>query len=428
MGIAEDVAAWVASNWDLDMTLRQWWARLSAAGLAFPTWPEGLGGRGWRPSQAREVLVALGGAGVIGPPAGNAPNMGAPTLLAHGTPEQKERFVRPVADGTEAWCQLFSEPGAGSDLAGLRTRAERDGDEYVVNGQKVWNSRAESSEWGMLLARTNPDVPKHAGITWMMVDMRQPGVVVRPLVQMNGGAEFCEVFLTDARVPVQNVVGDVGDGWNVARTTLAHERGSIGQQQPRGLLTALAGSMPGHLDRTVRDLVETARRLATDPNRRSDVMVGSKSMIRLAKDVGKAADLEVRQRVADYWIRSEVHRLTGLRSRDNAKGGKPGPEASILKLSTAALAHLSRDLSLSIAWALFALLLLVFGTSRKLGALRWVSLFLLLATIGKVFLLDLEDLAGLYRVGSFLGLALSLLVVSLLYQRFVFRKPRPEGS
>ena len=351
MGIADDVARWVEENWDLDMTLREWWQRLSDAGLAFPTWPEGLGGRGWRAAQAREVLVALGAAGVIGPPTGNAPNMGAPTVLAHGTPTQIDTFVRPVANGTEAWCQLFSEPGAGSDLAGLGARAVRDGDEFVINGQKVWNSSAEASEWGMLLARTDPTVPKHAGITWMMLEMRQPGVEVRPLVQMNGGAEFCEVFLTDARVPIANVVGGIGDGWNVARTTLLNERGSVGQMYPRGLVQAKAGSISGHLDRSVRDVVETARRAAADPNRRFDIMVGSRSMIRLAQDTGTSTDPVVRQRVADYWIRSEVHRLTGQRSRDNAKGGKPGPEGSIIKLSTAMLAHLSRDVSLSILGA-----------------------------------------------------------------------------
>ena len=351
MGIADEVTRWVAANWDLDMTLRGWWQRMSDAGLAFPAWPEGLGGRGWRPAQAREVLVALGAAGIIGPPTGNAPNMGAPTVLAHGTDEQISRFALPVANGTEAWCQLFSEPGAGSDLAGLGTRAIRDGDEFVINGQKVWNSSAEASEWGMLLARTNPDVPKHAGISWMMIDMRQPGVEVRPLVQMNGGAEFCEVFLTDARVPVANLIGRIGDGWNIARTTLLHERGSVGQMYPKGLLQAKAGSIPGHLDRTVRDVVDTARRAAADPNRRFDIMVGAKSMIHLAQVTGTCTDPVVRQRVADYWIRSEVHRLTGQRSRDNAKGGKTGAEGSIIKLSTAALAHLSRDVSLSILGA-----------------------------------------------------------------------------
>ncbi|MFM2070760.1 MAG: hypothetical protein RLZZ623_1023 [Actinomycetota bacterium] len=351
MSIADEVAEWCAANWRTDVSLREWWQRLADAGWAFPSWASGFGGGGRTAAQAREALAALGAAGVIGPPTGNAPNMGVPTVFTHGTAEQQRRFIPPVANGTESWCQLFSEPGAGSDLASLSTRADRDGDEFVVTGQKVWNSSAENSNWGMLLARTDFDVPKHRGITWMMIDMNQPGVEARPLVQMNGGAEFCEVFLTEARVPVANVIGDINDGWNVARTTLTYERGSVGQTYPRGLVQAKAGSMSGQLDRPVTEIIETARQAAADPNRRFDIMVGSKSMIRLAKDLGLAADPVVRQQVAQYFIRSEVHRLTGQRSRDNAKGGRAGPEGSIIKLSTALLAHLSRDVSLSILGA-----------------------------------------------------------------------------
>jgi len=346
-----DIHEWIATNWCLDITLREWWQRLADAGYAFPHWPIGFGGSGAHPSTTRTVLAALGTAGVIGPPTGNAPNMGAPTLLAHGTPEQQDQFVKPVANGTESWCQLFSEPGAGSDLAGLATRAERDGDEFVISGQKVWNSAADTSDWGMLLARTNLDAPKHAGISWMMIDMRQPGIEVRPLVQMNGGAEFCEVFMTEARVPLANVVGAIDDGWNVARTTLTFERGSIGQSIPKGLVQAKAGAASGQLDRTVGEILEVARRAAAAPTRRADVMLGAKSMIRLAREFGRTNDPVVRQRVADYFIRSEVHRLTGQRGRDNSKGGRPGPEGSILKLSTAMLAHRSRDTSLSILGA-----------------------------------------------------------------------------
>jgi alkylation response protein AidB-like acyl-CoA dehydrogenase len=351
MGMADEVADWVAENWSLEITLGEWWKRLADAGLAFPVWPSGFGGRGARANQTRAVQEALGVAHAIGPATGNAPNMGVPTVLAHGTPEQQRRFIPPVAYGTETWCQLFSEPGAGSDLASLSTRAERDGDEFVVTGQKVWNSAADSADWGMLLARTNQDVPKHRGITWMMLDMDQPGVEVRPLVQMNGGAEFCEVFLTEARVPVANVIGDIGDGWNVARTTLTFERGSIGQVSPRGLIMARAGRKGGQLNKTVAEVIESAKRAAADPSRRFDIMVGVKSMMRLAQDLNLADDPVVRQQVAAYYVRSEVHRLTGLRSRANAKGGKPGPEGSILKLSTAMLAHMSRDISLSLLGA-----------------------------------------------------------------------------
>src|SRR6266508_3992988 len=175
MSTADDVVAWVDATWRDAMTLGAWWQELADAGYAVPTWPPQFGGRAVGQSDARAIQQALGAKGVIGPPTGNAPNMGVPTLLVHGTDEQKERFIAPVVTGRDAWCQLFSEPGAGSDLASLACRAETDGDEFVVTGQKVWNSSADVSEWGMLLARTNPDVPKHAGITWMMLDMRQPG-------------------------------------------------------------------------------------------------------------------------------------------------------------------------------------------------------------------------------------------------------------
>ncbi len=203
----------------------------------------------------------------------------------------------------------------------------------------------------MLVARTNRDVPKHAGITWMMIDMTQPGVEVRPLVQMNGGAEFCEVFLTEARVPVANVVGSIDDGWNVAKTTLSFERGSIGKRVPRGLVQVRAGGLSGNLDRSVGELIAEAEATAEDPTKRFDVMVGAKSMLRLARDLGRDNDPVVRNAVADYYIHSEVHRLNGLRARTNAKSGRPGPEASIGKLSLALLAHRSRDLSMSILGA-----------------------------------------------------------------------------
>lgn len=351
MSASESVSAWVEANWHLDLTLAEWWQRLGDAGYAFPHWPAGFGGRGLRAAESAEIQTVLGRHGVIGPPTGNAPNMGVPTLLAHGTAEQQERFVMPVANGQNAWCQLFSEPGAGSDLASLACRAERDGDEFVVTGQKVWNSSADTSELGMLVARTNPDVPKHAGITWMMIDMRQPGVEVRPLVQMNGSAEFCEVFLSEARVPVENVIGGVDNGWNVARTTLTYERGSVGKRYPKGMVEMRAGSLSGNLDRRVGDLIEASKRAARDPNKRFDIMLGAKSMIHLARDLGLSDDPVARDRVADYYIRSEVYRLTGQRSRDNAKGGKAGPEGSIMKLALAMLAHRSRDLSMSLIGA-----------------------------------------------------------------------------
>ena len=348
---SEQIHAWINDHWHLDLTLGEWWGRLADDGYAFPTWPAGLGGLGASGRDALIVSSALSEAGVIGPPTGNGPSMGGPTVIEHGTDVQLDRFVRPMVRGRESWAQLFSEPGAGSDLAGLATRAELDGDEYVVNGQKVWNSFADVSEWGMLLARTNPDVPKHRGITFMMLPMDQPGVEVRPLVQMNGVADFCEVFMTDARVPVANVIGEPGDGWNVARTTLAHERSNAGGGRARGIVTFGGGAKSGNLDQTVGELMERARRRAVDRSRRDEVLLSSKNLLRLAGEVGALDDPVLRDRLMRYHADNQVYTWTGRRARDNARSGRPGPESSTMKLQLALLANASRDLSLALLGA-----------------------------------------------------------------------------
>src|SRR3984885_12717916 len=200
------------------------------AGLAWVSFPAGRGGLGLSPALQGLVERELR--------AVDAPNetdrnvigygMAAPTILTHGTDEQRTRYLRPLFTCEEVWCQLFSEPGAGSDVAGLATRAVRDGDEWVVNGQKVWTTLAHTSRWGLLLARTDPDVPKHRGLTYFVADMHAPGVEVRPLRQLTGEAEFNEVFLTDVRVPDANRLGEVGEGWRGANATLMNERVSIG--------------------------------------------------------------------------------------------------------------------------------------------------------------------------------------------------------
>jgi alkylation response protein AidB-like acyl-CoA dehydrogenase len=351
MSRADTVHGWVEDNWHLDMTLRDWWERLEDVGFAFPTWPKGLGGLGADNTEARAMTKALASHGVIGPPTGNGPNMGGPTLIHHGTPEQQQRFVTPLADGREAWCQLFSEPDAGSDLASLACRAERDGDEFVINGQKVWNSSADVSDWGMLLARTDPDAPKHRGISFIMIEMDQPGIEARPLRQMNGLADFCEVFLTDARAKVGNVIGGLNDGWNVARTTLSYERAAAASGKTRGLASVRAGRMGGNLDRPVGELLEEARRASENPKTRFEVALNSRTMIDLAKELRVNDDPLVRQRLVRYHIHGEVYRLTGQRGRDNARSGRPGNDGSLMKLHLAMLAHESRDLSLAMLGA-----------------------------------------------------------------------------
>ncbi len=274
------------------------------AGLAWVHYPEGLGGLGWPRARQPVVDAAFAEAGApdndprrIGIGLG----MAAPTILAHGTDEQKQRFLRPLWTGEEVWCQLFSEPGAGSDLAALATRAAGDGDDWLVTGQKVWTSIAHEARWAILLARTDPEVPKHQGITYFICDMTAPGVEVRPLRQLTGEAEFNEVFLTDVRIPDAHRLGEVGDGWRVARTTLMNERVAIG-----GAALPREGGMIGVVAGTWRER----------PGLRTPAL--HDALLRL-------------------WVRAEVARLTGERLRQQLAAGQPGPEGSAAKLTFARL-------------------------------------------------------------------------------------------
>ncbi|MEV4904511.1 acyl-CoA dehydrogenase family protein [Streptomyces albidoflavus] len=275
------------------------------AGLAWVHYPEGLGGLGAARSLQSVVDAELAAAGApdndprrIGIGLG----MAAPTILAYGTEEQKRRFLRPLWLGEEVWCQLFSEPGAGSDLAALSTRAVLGDDGvWTVTGQKVWTSSAHLARWAILIARTDPAQPKHRGITYFLCDMTDPGVEVRPLRQITGEAEFNEVFLTDVRIPDAHRLGEVGDGWQVARTTLMNERVSIG------------GSTGGRESGMIAPLARTWRER---PELRTHAL---------------------HQRLVTLWVEAEVARLTGERLRQQLAVGQPGPEGSGLKLSFARL-------------------------------------------------------------------------------------------
>ena len=223
-GVRAEIAAWLADHWDPDLSLVDWRRRLVDAGWLVPTWPVEWFGRGlpgWAATIAAEEIRA---AGAIGPPLGVGMALAAPTILEHGSDALRHRFLRRILTGEDSWCQLFSEPGAGSDLAGLTTTAIRDGDEWMVNGQKLWNTSADHADFGILVARTDWGVAKHSGLTFFVLPMRQDGVTVRPLRQMNRHSSFNEVFMTDARIPNDHVVGDPGSGWQVALTTLSHER------------------------------------------------------------------------------------------------------------------------------------------------------------------------------------------------------------
>lgn len=272
------------------------------AGLTWVHLPAGMGGLGLPPRCQSVVDEVLSDAGA---PSGSARNpigygMAAPTIAFHGTEHQRSRYLRPLATGEEFWCQLFSEPEAGSDVANLATRAVRDGDEWVVTGQKVWSSGAQLASHALLAARTDPDVPKHKGLTYFVLDMSTPGVEVRPLRQLTGDAEFNEVYLTEVRIPDSDRLGDPGQGWHVMLTTLMNERTAFGRPPARG-----TGPIAGALD-LWRSLPASHTPLRRD-------------------------------RLVQLWIDAEVGRLTSIRARERQLQGVPGPEGSVGKLAATEL-------------------------------------------------------------------------------------------
>ncbi len=340
------VTEWLGSHWDPDLTVGEWWELLGASGWAAPTLPETCYGRGLSRAEGVRVQEAIASFGALPAPGGLGLLLAAPTIATHGTPEQQERYVRPIVTGKQAWCQLFSEPGAGSDLAGLQCRAERDGDEWVVTGQKVWTSGGQIADLGMLLARTNPDAPKHQGITYFAFDMRQPGVEVRPLREMTGRALFNEVFITEARVSDAAVIGGTNNGWAVANTTLAFERAGLGAGGGSAAVSPAApGSIAGDLGRRAGDLVGgRVRGGAGGPGG----MLGTSRLLQtLAREVGADTDPLVRQDLARLYTLTEIGRYQGLRSKAMRATGSDIPGVgNIAKLSMSIILRLSRDLGL----------------------------------------------------------------------------------
>ncbi|MGI8773907.1 MAG: acyl-CoA dehydrogenase [Actinomycetota bacterium] len=308
----EELRAWIAANkppeaapqagqMDEDIA-REWAAKLYADGYAGITWPKEYGGRGAPYTHQAIFLEETARAeapehiGLIGL------GMAGPTIIAHGTDEQKSRYLGKILSGEEVWCQGFSEPGAGSDLASLRTRAEEDGDDFVVNGQKVWSSFAHIAHHCILMVRTDPNAPKHKGITYLLADMHAPGVDVRPLRQITGDPEFNEIFFTDVRVPKRNVLGEVNGGWGVAMTTLLHERGTLGF------------ALTARLEVAVNKLMATAK------CERSDGSV-------------PAEDPLIRDRIAQQWIDLQALRFLNYRALTGlVHTGVPGAEGSVAKL------------------------------------------------------------------------------------------------
>jgi alkylation response protein AidB-like acyl-CoA dehydrogenase len=277
-------------------------------GLAWVHFDEGHGGLGLNPKLQRTINERIYAAGAPNPVARNPIGHGmcGPTVAVWGSPEQKKRYLRPLFTGEEVWCQLFSEPGSGSDFAGLSAKGVKDGEEWIVNGQKVWTTLAHLSRFGLLIVRTDPEAVKHAGLTAFVVDMQAPGVEVRPLYQITGEAEFNEVYFTDVRVPDHEMLGNVGDGWRVSLTTLMNERVSIG------------GAIPAKGSGPIRDAVKVWKELPADRR-----------------------DPSTRDELMSLWVRAELLRLTNIRASQNRKMGDPGPEGSIAKL---AMAELNKDI------------------------------------------------------------------------------------
>jgi alkylation response protein AidB-like acyl-CoA dehydrogenase len=291
----EETRSWLANNLPAGES-RDWSRKMFAAGYAGLTWPEEYGGRGAPYSYQAIALEEFARA--------EAPNhmnvialgMAGPTIMTHGTGQQRQRYLSKMLSAEEIWCQGFSEPGAGSDLAAVRTRIEPRESDFLVNGQKVWSSLAHEADFCLLIGRSDPEAQGHAGLTYVIVDMHTPGVEVRPLRQITGEAEFNEIFFTDVEVPGENLLGDVGGGWQVAMTTLLHERGTLGL------------ALTGTLDAQVNKLIAVTKARAAD-------------------------DPIIRDRVAREWIELQALKLTNYRSLTTlVQTGIPGPEGSGSKL------------------------------------------------------------------------------------------------
>ncbi len=342
--IRAQVLEWFHEAWDPDLSLVEWRTRLLESGWAVPSWSTEWFGKDLPAWTDRVAHSAIREAGGVALPLGTGAGLAAPTVYENGSDELKSRVLGPALTGDKTWCQLFSEPGAGSDLAGMKATATRDGDTWIVNGQKVWNTSADHADMAILVARTDWDEVKHAGITYFVIDMHQPGVEVRPIEQMNYHHSFMEVFLADAEVPHANVVGEVGGGWRVARATLAHER-SYGASRSVKFAQGATGRI---IDEAKVEFAEYNKTYEWYPQRqgRPDLLPGR---------------VAAHNKTDDRVVRNEMMRLEGFRKANEwtalraktarALGRPPGSEGSIGKLATSEVARRSNALHTKIAGA-----------------------------------------------------------------------------
>lgn len=372
--VVAELTEWLEKNWDPDLTVAEWWERLGLAGWSAPGLPANAYGRGLSRNDTVRVQETIAEFGALGAPGGLGLMLAAPTIATHGTQEQIDLYVRDIVTGQRAWCQLFSEPGAGSDLAGLQGRAVKDGDEWIVTGQKVWTSGGQVADLGMLIARTDPDVPKHQGITYFAIDMHQDGVEVRPLREMTGHALFNEVFMTEARVPDSAVIGGLNKGWAVANTTLMNERASLGAGGGHAAASlATPGTIARDLERRAGEFVnggQRRRRGGGGGGGGGMFGAGYKLLVELAKGNGKIAEPSIRQDLVRLHTQNELGRFNNLRAKAAKAAGIPGRDVSgapnIAKLSMSEIVRQQRDLGLRIVGP--------YGTLHAYGAKDKVSL------------------------------------------------------
>ena len=343
--VRAEVRAWLEANWDPDLGLIEWRNRLIDSGWGVPGWPKQWYGRDLAPALVPVVEEEMQRIGAIGVAKAGIRTLAAATILEHGTDLHKEKFLRRILTGEDTWCQLFSEPGSGSDVAGAVTRAEMRGNKWVVNGQKVWTTSAHHAHFGLLLARTDWDQVKHKGLSYFILDMHQPGVKVQPLKQMNGHASFNQVFFTDAEVPPENLVGEVGRGWAVATTTLMHERrGADGISR-----WGRASDKPGRVYEEERQEIATVM----EPYKWYPQRAGRVDLvIERARATGRAADPVVRQEIAKLLTLSRAAEWTARRARAAQLQGRPqGPEGSLGKLVSSHVARAAARVHTLIAGA-----------------------------------------------------------------------------
>jgi alkylation response protein AidB-like acyl-CoA dehydrogenase len=343
--IRRDVNQWLEQHWGPNVGLIEWRNKLIDSGWGVPDWPQDWYGRGLPSSLCTAIDDEFDRVGAVGVARIGIRMLAAATLLEHGDDGHKSRFLRRILTGEDTWCQLFSEPGSGSDLAGATTRADFDGDKWVVNGQKVWTTSAHHAQWALLLARTDWDAPKHEGLSFFVIDMTQGGIDVQPLRQMNGHASFNQVFFTDATIAPENLLSNIGDGWKIAVTTLAHERRGADALRRWGRITEREGRIYDEERAEIATVMEPYKWYAQRAGR-VDLVLPQ------ARGSGCIHDPVARQEIAKLLMLSQVSQWTAQRARAAQQQGRPqGPEGSLGKLAASHIARAAANVHTILAGA-----------------------------------------------------------------------------